>query len=233
MMARIAGVLAMILALVIVAYLMLTVPLHAQSFEMARSHWPLLQAREASGAMPVTLRITASRQPVATLRAVSREKLPEGAALYAVRACNVSAAPMVVDAGLIEQALEGKGIAVSTRMLAQLTTERSRNRGLSWIGRFSGLLSGVDIAALGAAASGAIKIRGWEAAAMSGALAAIRLIADAGKPELDATRESITSLGPLLADAGRAQLYPGECSPRLLLLGSYRAGQPATVTIEE
>lgn len=180
-----------------------------------------------------TLRITASHQPLAALRAVTRERIPEGTALYSVAVCNLGAASVVVDPRQVEQSLEMEGVAVMVRPLAQAVVNRSRFRALG-----SALLRGEAASAAGMALSSA-KLTG----AVSGlhpaipiGLMALGWVADglsrsAERKRSEATAD-ISAYGAWLTDSVGFSLEPHGCGQRWLVLGSYQRGQTRTLVIE-
>lgn len=226
-------------ALVVAILTIILAPARAQSFEMGTalqtfaSFGPQVATRTGRESLPVApqgIRITASHQPSSTLRAVAK-KMPEGAGYYAVRACNVSTAPTVVDPGMIEQAIEARGIALVPGSLELATLKRSRSRA------FGALAKSGEVASIAGAVTGGIKIlsessnmSGWVPLALTGiglGVSLIRSLASNAQAEIDAPVDE-----PRLSSAARMAINPGECSPRLLALGSWRKGQSETVVIE-
>ena len=180
--------------------------------------------------LPVRLRITASRQPISVLRAITREKPPEGAGVYAVRACNVSQEAMAIDSGVVEQMLEAHGIALVPWPLAMLAIERGRSK--AW----GAIAKGGEISSIGGAVTSGLKISGssrmsgWIPLALTGVGIGLGLAQDlAEKAKQDIVKPIDL---PRLSNAGRIALAAGDCSGRLLAMGSYSRGQSATVVIE-
>lgn len=180
-----------------------------------------------------TLRITASHQPLAALRAVTRERVPEGVALYSVAVCNLSQSAITLDARQVEQAIEAEGVAVMARHLAQATVNRSRVKSLG-----SALLRGEAAGAAGMAL-GSAKLTG----AVSGLHPAIPIglmalgwvangISAASSKQREEALADLAQHGAWLADQAQMQLAPNGCSQRLSMLGSFTRGQKRTLVIE-
>lgn len=217
--------------------LLLSAAGHAQSWHVGQDPWRLTMLPQAAigdgETVPPRYRITASKQTLATLRAVMRERVPEGTALYTVRVCNLAPAGIGIDPGTVEQAMERRGIAVSTRPLTQATARRTRSLGASIMARVGEVAQIAAPMVLGAAAGGVIQLSGPWAAGVAALGTGLRIVGDASRPELDAINASVGDLGEWLADAKWITLAAGQCSSRLLVLGSYRRGQAETLAIEE
>lgn len=180
-----------------------------------------------------TLRITASHQPIAALRAISRERIPEGVALYSVAVCNLSAAAITLDARQVEQAIEAEGVAVMARPMSQATLNRSRLKALG-----NALLRGEAASAAGMAL-GSAKLTG----AVSGLHPAIPIglmalgwvangISAAASKQREEALADLALHGAWLADQTQMQLAPNGCSARISMMGSFTRGQKRTLVIE-
>jgi hypothetical protein len=219
------------------AALLLAAPLAAQTWHIAQEPMQIFAGFGPAAtavptvkeSLPVRLRITASRQPLATLRAIARA-IPEGAALYAVQVCNICAVPVVIDSGAVEQALEGRGIAITAAPLIPATLERSRGIGRSALARTVDVLTIAGPIALSLAAGGVVQLNGWQVAAVSSLSTGLQVLDNATKAERSI---AAPSLGTMLGDTHKMALAPGECSGRKMVMASYTRGQSATVVIEE
>lgn len=180
--------------------------------------------------LPPSARVTASRLPLSILRAVTGHT-PEGMSLYAGRVCSLSADAQMIDAGTIEQAIEARGIAVSTRPLAQIAVQRSRSKALSVLARFGEAASWVAPVVLGLAASGNIHLTNGWIATVGGAGSALKMLSERTAPERAGVTASIGDLGLWLSDMPTLALAKGQCSPRFLFAGSYDQ-KVQTVTID-
>lgn len=180
----------------------------------------------AGPSVPATLRVTASRQPLAVLRAVAGQA-PEGMALYIGRVCALSATRQV-DPGEIEQAIEGSGVAISTRPLAQAAVQRSRGRTLSVLARIGEAAQWVGPVVLGLAAGGSIELPTWGIAGVGALSSGLRLAQEASAGERGRVTASLGDLGLWLSDMPTVVLNGGQCSPRFMFAGSYR---PDVVTL--
>lgn len=231
-------------AVMLVAFLLSGVA-HCQTFEMVGVvYWPKagafnsedtphsVAARESGDTSRPSIRITASRQPISVLRAITKEKPPEGAGIFSVCVCNVSLGDVTIDAGEVEQQMEARGIAITPRALTELAVKRSRNRGLSVLAKVGEVALIAAPMVLGMAAGGVIQLNSWQAASVAGFGTALNIIGEASKPELQSATGNIEPLGVWLSDARRIALTAGECSARMLTMGSYRPGMPQVYTMD-
>lgn len=199
--------------------------------------WQALQARAEAATVKEsltvrpTLRITASHQPVAALRAVSREA-PEGTALYSVAVCNLSAAQVQIDARQVEQMIEAHGVAVMPRPMAQATVNRARSKKMRVAMTVLPMIPMFASAALGGGAAGAFRLTPGTISAIGGIGAGSQIAIDAMRPSFDEARADISQHGPWLADERNISLAPKGCSQRYSLMGSYQRGQKRALVIE-
>lgn len=227
-------------AMLIVAIFAAAGQARCQSFEMGAVYWPQATAlasisteKEAGEVQaPATFRITASRQPISVLRAITHERPPEAAGVYSVRVCNVSRGDAVIDGGEVEQRIEGRGVAIIPRALTEIAVKRARKRGVTVLAKVGEVALIAAPMVLGAAAGGVIQLNGWQSGVVAAVGTGLNIIGSAAKPELETITGDIDPLGIWLSDQRRIALKAGECSARMLTMGSYRAGMPQVLVIE-
>lgn len=238
---RILGTLSMCVVALVIAYLISGVA-HCQTFEFSGVAHQILtsapndRAFAGSGqrggseapAPHYRLVVSLSRQPSSVLRAVAGG-IPEAAAIYSVRACSRATESTKVDPGQLEVAIVGAGVAVTPRPLAQLAVQRSRSRTLSVLARVGEAAAFAAPVVMGFAATGAVPLKAWQAAGISGLGAALRIAADASQDERGHVREPVSAVGAWLSEMPTMVLEPGQCTPAMLLMGSFDPRKRAEV----